>query len=232
MKTGMFRIVLIASLVLASSAQSKDLGVRGGSWPVAEADLLQGIEARLTEMERSGELARIEQDARSRARRSLEEPEPVAGIAPVTVARSRRFDPSIRVERDILGPGGEFIALAGTRINPFALAPAFSGELLFIDGRRAPEVAWALAQDSSAKIILLAGRPLDLMRRHGRTFYFDIGGQLSGRLAVRATPTRAVRDGDYLRLEETPVADDPEDLLPGRKTEPGRNNHPSNRQEL
>ena len=220
MKPGLFWMVLIASLVMTASVQAKDLGVRGASWPVVEADLLQGIEARLIEMERSGELARIEQDARARARRSLEEPEPVAGIAPATVARSRRFDPSIRVERDILGPGGEFIARAGTRINPFALAPAFSGELLFIDGRRAPEVAWALAQDSSARIILLAGRPLDLMRRHGRTFYFDIGGRLAARFAVRATPTRAVRDGNFLLLEETPVADDPEDLFRGRKTEP------------
>lgn len=220
MKTGAIRIVLVAGLALSVFVQAKDLGVRGASWPVVEADLLESIAARLTEMEDSGELARLERDARERARRSLEEPEAMAGILPATVARTRSFDPSIRVEREIVGPGGELIARAGARINPFELAPDISAEMLFIDGRRAAEVEWALAGNPNAKIILLAGRPLDLMRRHGRPVYFDIGGRLSARFALRFTPTRLSRDGDSLLLEEVPVADSPEDFLPGFDEEP------------
>ena len=56
------------ALALAAPASAKDLGVRGATWPVAEPDLLAQIEARLVEMERSGELARLEQDARANAR--------------------------------------------------------------------------------------------------------------------------------------------------------------------
>lgn len=207
MNARMIRTVAVAILFLAAAyAPAKDLGVRGASWPVTEADLLESIAARLKEMDATGELARLEEEARERARRSLEEPEAVAGIVPATVARTRRLDPSIRVERDIVGPGGEVIARAGTRINPFDLAP-LSVELLFVDGRREAEVAWALARGPDAKIVLLAGRPLDLMRRHGRAFYFDMGGRLAARLDIRATPTRAVREGGFLRLEERPVVD-------------------------
>ena len=220
MKTRLIRSVVLACLALAASAPAKDLGVRGATWPVAEADLLDSIAARLKEMDASGELARLELEARSRARRSLEEPKAVAGITPAVESRTRRFDPSIRVERDIFGPGGETIARAGTRINPFDLAP-LSVELLFVDGRREAEVAWALARGPDAKIVLLAGRPLDLMRRYGGPFYFDMGGRLAARLDIRATPTRAVREGGLLRLDETPVADFPNKPEEPEETERG-----------
>ena len=88
-----------------STASAADLGVRGQTWPVAEPDLLVEIEARLAGMERSGELARIEAQARARAGARLEEPDPVAGIAPARERRSRLFDPAIVVDRDIRSAG-------------------------------------------------------------------------------------------------------------------------------
>ena len=178
-----------AVLILAAApASARDLGVRGATWPVAEPDLLAGIEARLTHMERSGELARLENQARERARRSLEEPEPVPGIVPATELSARAFDPAIVVTEDIVGPNGAAVAAAGTRIDPFEHM-TLSADVLFVDGRREAEIAWALARARPAKIVLLAGRPLDLMRRHGRPFYFDLGGRLAERFAIRATPT-------------------------------------------
>ena len=83
--------LMLASLVLAllaNQASAKDLGVRGATWAVAEPDLLVQIEARLAAMQRSGEMARFEVEARERARGRLEEPEPVAGIAPALARRS------------------------------------------------------------------------------------------------------------------------------------------------
>ena len=65
-------LALAAVLGASGPASAKDLGVRGATWPIAEADLLEEIEARLTAMQRSGELARIEREARSRARSGLE----------------------------------------------------------------------------------------------------------------------------------------------------------------
>jgi len=208
-----FRPLAAACLVAMSIAapsvpvSAKDLGVRGASWPVAELDLLAEIEMRLAEMERSGELARFEAEARERARARVEEPEPVAGVAPAREARSRTFDPSIEVARDIRAHDGTLIAAAGTRVDPFVHAP-LTRDLLFVDGRSDVEIAWALAHGRPSKIVLLAGHPLDLARRHGRPFYFDQGGRLATRFGIAATPSLVTRDGAHLRIDEIPLDED------------------------
>ena len=108
------------------------------------------------------------------------------------------------------------IAVAGSCIDPFAHAP-LTRDLLFIDGRRDAEVAWALAHGRPAKIVLLAGRPLELMRRHRRPFFFDQGGRLAARLGLAATPSLVELAGSRLRITEFPVEDRD---TPGRRTVP------------
>ena len=197
----------IAMTVLpALPAGAADLGVRGATWPVAEPDLLEQIEARLSVMQHSGELARIEREARSRARSRLEEPDPVPGFAPATESRTRAFDPAIVVDRDIRMPDGTLIAAAGTRINPLARVP-LTRDLVFVDGRREAEIVWALAHDRPSKIVLLAGRPLALARTHGRAFFFDQGGRLAARFGLRFTPSLVEQAGTKLRITEIPVED-------------------------
>ena len=127
------------------------------------------------------------------------EPPAVPGIAPARERRSRLFDPAITVARDIRGADGVLIAAAGTRVNPLERT-ALSRDLLFVDGRREAEIAWALAHDRPAKIVLLAGRPLDLMRRHGRPFFFDTGGVLAARFGIAATPALVAQAGMRLRI--------------------------------
>ena len=197
---------LLTTLLSVTPAEAADLGVRGQTWPVAEPDLLEQIEARLLDMQRSGELARLEAEARARARSRLEEPEPVPGIAPARERRSRLFDPAIVVERDIRSPDGTLVAAAGARVNPLA-SHALTRDLLFIDGRRDAEIAWALAHGQPSKIVLLAGRPLELSRRHGRPFFFDQGGRLAARFALAATPARVSAEGTRLRIDEIPLGE-------------------------
>ena len=201
--------VLLTSVLSVSPAGAADLGVRGATWPVAEPDLLAEIEARLKAMQHSGEFALIERDARSRARSRLEEPEPVPGIAPAREARERLFDPAIVVERDIRLPDGTLIAAAGARANPLA-SHALTRDLLFVDGRREAEIAWALKHERPSKIVLLAGRPLDLMRKHRRAFFFDQGGRLAARFGIAATPSLVEQAGARLRITEIPVEDRPD----------------------
>jgi len=93
-------------------------------------------------------------------------------------------------------------------------------DLLFVDGRREAEIAWALSHDGPAKIVLLAGRPLELMRRHRRPFFFDQGGRLAARFSLRFTPSLVEQAGSRLRITEVPVQSLPRptsrgDRLPG-----------------
>ena len=195
---------LAALLEAATPVSGKDLGVWGEVWPIEEADLLTRIEARLADLERSGELARMNEEARARARRRIEAPAPVPGIAPAVEPRSWLHDPAVVVERDVVGPDGLLIAPAGLRIEPLAHRP-LTRTLLFVDGGRPDEVGWALAHTAPTRIVLLAGRPLDLAREHGRAFYFDQGGALSRTFAIRATPARVRQEGLKLRVEEVPL---------------------------
>ena len=187
---------------------AKDLGVRGTVWPVAEPDLLARIEARLRELEASGDLDRLRTEAIERARRRMEAPGRVHGIGPARVRRTRLFDPSIKVERDIRAADGTLIAARGARVNPLDEMHGLARDLLFIDGKRPVEVAWALRHERPARIVLVDGRPLDLMRTYGRRFFFDQGGRLSKRLGLRATPSLVAAEGRALRITEVPLEDE------------------------
>ena len=189
----------------AAPASSKDLGVRGAAWPIAEPDLLAEIERRLSALDETGALARLEGEAAAHARARIEEPEAVAGIAPAREPRTRLFDPAITLKNDIRFSDGT-LAAAGTRIDPLRRV-SLSRDILFIDGTREAEVAWALGRARPSKIVLLAGRPLDLARAHGRPFFFDQGGRLARRFGLRATPTLVTRDGAHLRITEIPLED-------------------------
>jgi len=220
---------LVAALWLAgvldasAPVSAKDLGVWGEVWPIEESDLLEQVEETLEALQRSGEWARMEEEARARARERLEAPPPVPGIVPAVEPRSWLHDPAIVVREDVVGPGGSVIAPAGTRIEPLSHRP-MTQTLLFIDGTRPVEVEWALAQVAPTRIVLLAGRPFDLARARGRAFYFDQGGVLSQRFGIEATPARMRQEGLKLRIEEVPLrgADSLRGANPLRGAEPVR----------
>ena len=201
--------ICCALLLAAPPGAPKDLGVRGAVWPIEEPDLLREIEKKLQAMEDTGEADRMRRKAVERARERVEAPPRVAGVSPARFLRIRRFDPTVTVEQDIRTAGGTLVAARGTRINPLERRP-LTRELLFIDGTRPVEVDWALAREKPSVIVLLAGRPLDLARAHGRAFFFDQGGRLARRLGVVATPSLVAAEGTFLRITEVPLEDEPE----------------------
>ena len=202
-------IICCALLLAAPPGAPKDLGTRGAVWPIEEPDLLTEIEKKLDAMKTSGELARMRREALVRARERVEAPPRVAGVTPARFLRIRRFDPTVTVEQDILAPDGALLAARGSRLNPLERRP-LTRELLFIDGTRPVEVDWALAREKPSVIVLLAGRPLDLVRAHGRAFFFDQGGRLARRLGVVATPSLVAAEGVFLRITEVPLEDETE----------------------
>lgn len=212
----MLASVVCALALAAEPVPARDLGVRGAVWQVAEPDLLMEIEARLGAMEASGELARMRSEAADRARERIEAPARVEGVGPARVPGTRLFDPSVTVERDIRTHAGALIAARGARVNPLDVLP-LTRDLLFIDGSRPVEVVWALRRKRPSRIVLLAGRPLDLMRTHGRPFFFDQGGRLTRRLGLRATPSVVTAEGAVLRITEVPLDDEADSATDGNR---------------
>ncbi len=200
-----YALLPIAALFCAP-AMARDYGQMGTVYPVVEADLLQAIRTRLGQLEANGETARLNRELKRRTIARVNRPEPVAGIGLVQKMRVWRFDPTIAVERDIVDDKKRVILAAGTRVNPLDTVPLRT-PLLFLNGDNPAELAWATGRfkPHAAKLILVRGAPLELMRQRQRRFYFDQGGKLVAHFGIRATPATVEQDGRVLRITEWPL---------------------------
>jgi conjugal transfer pilus assembly protein TraW len=182
-------------------AAARDYGQRGTVFPVIEADLLEQIRLRLTGMEQSGETARLNAELKRRTIARVNRPDPVVGLARASTGRVWSFDPTITLGADIRGANGALIHAAGTMVNPLN-SVRLRGDLLFLDGDDPDQLAWALRQDKAAKLILVKGAPLELMKARQRRFYFDQGGQLTAKFGINAVPARVRQQGRLLEVSE------------------------------
>jgi conjugal transfer pilus assembly protein TraW len=191
----------------ASPASAKDYGQHGAVFPIAEPDLLEQIRAKLQRLEASGETARLNVDLKRRTIARVNRPEPVAGLSVTQTMRQWRFDPTITVEANISDDKGRLIIAAGTHVNPLDTM-GLRQRLVFIDGDDPAQLAWATKRykAADAKLILVRGAPLELMRARQRRFYFDQGGTLVQHFGIRAVPAMVEQQGRILMVSEVPLS--------------------------
>ena len=211
----MKRCIASAPLVLglllgaAGGARAMDLGVIGPTYEISEPHLLQMIEQRLREKERSGELGRLEAEARKRGIATVKNPPPVTGLRPTDTVRTFYFDPSFALDRNILGPQGELLFAAGTRKNPLEVV-SLSRHLLFFDARDPRQVGRArqliALYQGRVKPILVGGSYLDLMQSWHVPVYYDQQGLLTRRLGITQVPALVSQEGLRLRIDELAVS--------------------------
>ena len=197
---------LLAWLGTATPALARDYGQQGAVWPIVEPDLLAQIHARLTRLERTGETARLNEELKRRTIARVNRPEPVAGVGPASATRRWRFDPTITVERNIADDKGRVIIAAGRQVNPLDTVPLRS-TLVFLDGDDPAQLAWAARRFGAtrAKLILVRGAPLELMKARQRRFYFDQGGSLVKHFGIRAVPATVEQQGRVLLITEQAI---------------------------
>ena len=211
----MKRCIVSAPLVLglllgaAGGARAMDLGVIGPTYEISEPHLLQMIEQRLREKERSGELGRLEAEARKRGIATVKNPPPVTGLRATDTVRTFYFDPSFTLDRNILGPQGELLFAAGTRKNPLEVV-SLSRHLLFFDARDPRQVGRArqliALYQGRVKPILVGGSYLDLMQSWHVPVYYDQQGLLTRRLGITQVPALVSQEGLRLRIDELAVS--------------------------
>lgn len=210
MKRGMVApLVLGLMLAAAGGVRAMDLGVIGPTYEISEPHLLQMIEQRLREKERSGELARLEAQARERGIATVKNPPPVTGLRATETVRTFYFDPSFTLDRNVLGPQGELLFAAGTRKNPLEVV-SLSRHLLFFDARDPRQISRArqliALYQGRVKPILVGGSYLDLMQSWHVPVYYDQQGQLTRRLGITQVPALVSQDGLRLRIDELAVS--------------------------
>lgn len=206
-KCNIIAAVIVLMLGLAPvSVKAGDLGVVGNTFEISETDILSVIADRLRAAEREGRIDSLNQEFERRVRERVERPKPTH--LPFTVEpRSWLFDPSIRVDRDYSDHRGRVFARQGDRINPLERLPGFDRVMLFVDGDDRRQVDWAVEEmrrvgEHRARIVLVNGAPLELMRSRRVKLYFDQEGLLVSHFKLQQTPARIQREGDKLRIEE------------------------------
>ena len=201
MRSLLLSTALAASLV-PTAASAKDYGQVGTVFPVIEADLLRVIEMKLTSLQATGQMDAMNKRFRERTEAKVRRPTPVAGIDRASVPRSWLYDPSIIIDHEIRDHKGNLIAEKGKRVNPLDFV-VVKTPLVFINGDDPAQVAWALKRyDDRAKIIMVAGAPLEAMTAHQRRFYFDQEGRLTAKFGIHAVPAVVVQEGHAMRVNE------------------------------
>lgn len=202
----------IAVFLLSSGiGETKDLGTHGPLFEVAEPSLLDTIHSRLSEMETSGAVAKMQRDMENRTRAYVDRPRPVPGLA--RAERSARWvvDLSITLTEDLADHQGRIFARAGTVVNPLGHS-RFNKRIVLFDGDDPEQVAFALAEggELDTLLVLVRGDPLGLMRAHGRRFYFDQDGVLVNRFGIRNVPAVVRRADPVMQVDEIALGKDGE----------------------
>ncbi|MDE2441284.1 MAG: type-F conjugative transfer system protein TraW [Betaproteobacteria bacterium] len=198
-------LVGLAALV-GSPALARDYGQQGAVFAVVEPDFLRTIQAKLTRLEQSGEITRMNEEFARRSEAKVRRPVPVVGVGFAVRPRTWTYDPGMTLDHDVSDTKGNLIAKAGQRVNPLDLVTVRQA-MVFIDGDVPEQVEWALGKytDANAKIIMVKGAPLEAMTRYQRRFYFDQGGFLIGRFGIQAVPAVVEQNGRVMRVSEIPV---------------------------
>jgi conjugal transfer pilus assembly protein TraW len=198
-------VTAATALAFTGVARSEALGKIGPTYPIAEQNLLEHITAKLKEKERSGEIAKLQQQARARATATVTNPPPVPGLKAADSARTFYFDPSVQLPQNVLDERGHVLFAAGTVKNPLDVI-SMSKHLLFFDGRDARQVKRASElidlYRGRVKPILVGGSYLNLMKSWQIPVYYDQQGLLVRKLGITAVPAIVSQEGKRLRVDE------------------------------
>ena len=211
---------ILALFLFSLSTNAKNLGVIAPTFPIAEMDMLDWIQARLKHLEQTGEMAKMEDMFKEQVKQSVKRPQPVEGITTTTSPRSFFVDPTLTLKEDITNEKGEVLFKKGLQINPFDATtwPNGSGlppiqltkQLAFLDGDDERQIAWAKAYrkqnpDVIIKWILTNGEPEKVFKALNERIYFDQQGNITRKLTIKHIPTLAKQDGKRWKMQEFTV---------------------------
>lgn len=201
-------IILLINLIgvwLPNPAQAKDLGVMGETYPIIEIDFLEFIQSRVSTMQKTGQWQNIQHQIQQDAIQYRDRPKKIEGINRALKSKRWLFDPSIRLDHDVITPDGKRIAAAGTRVNPLEVI-SLSKALIFYNGDDPDQVAWVVMQDKALKgknkLILVNGSVLNQEKHFKKSIYFDQEGRLTSRFGITHVPAIIAQEGSMLRIRE------------------------------
>lgn len=200
--------ILLVWLILCGNCVAQNLGVFGPTYLIAEVDAFEWIvQQKLPELERNGEIDKMNAKLQQQSQFRVENP--VGATLPQATAPHLKYQSLIyTLSRDIKDAKGRVLFKKGASVNPSQVLPESNKTLLFIDGNNKAQVDFAveqLANNSFIKIVLVAGRPLELMRKHKVNIYFDQHQRLVERFEITKLPAKVYRQKSNLVIEEVVI---------------------------
>lgn len=200
--------ILLVWLILSGSTYAKDLGVYGPTYLIVEKDAFEWIVSeRLPELQRSGEIDKMNAKLQENSRNRIENPRGTH-LPDAKSVRIRYKSLVYTLPRDVKDAKGRVLFKKGVSVNPSDILPESNKTLLFIDGTSSKHINYAIREyetNKFIKIVLVAGRPLELMRKHNITIFFDQHQRLVDRFDVQALPTKVYRKKSDLVIEEVAI---------------------------
>jgi conjugal transfer pilus assembly protein TraW len=186
-----FLVTLPCLLLNPGFTLANDLGVVGPTYEIAERDLIEVMKDKFRRMEKSGELARLQENYKQKVIDAVEKPRPVQGVSSTETVRTFYVDPTWTLDRNVVDEQGKLLFPAGTKVNPLDYAP-LTQYLLFFDQREKAQVAFArrFIEQSKARVkpILVGGEPLKLMRQWKREVFLRPGRGAQPEIPAEAIP--------------------------------------------
>lgn len=197
----------LAGLLMLINSYAVNCGTQGSLYPIKEQSALEHIQQRLKQLEASGDIEKHQKQLKEQAVATIERPKLVMGLTTTQHPRVFEKDLTLVVSEDIKGANGEIIHKAGTKINPLANRLVHTKKvLLFLDGDDKKQISWALNEHQKrsglAKLVLVKGQPLELMRIHEVPFYFDQSGRLTQYFGFEHVPAMVYQQDNKLMIAE------------------------------
>ena len=193
----------------AINVYAENLGQIGKTYPIEEPNLIDHIKSQASRAVANGSWKKMQQKIIKQTEQKIDYP-PVILASKTVESSIRYYDPSIKINQDIINPFDHTIlANKGQVVNPSDYMP-FNNELIFIDGRDPEQVSYALMESKRSpfrsSIVLTAAnkfRELQVQKKH--LFYYDQNGKLVSQFGIKHVPTIIYQDNIQprkLRIEE------------------------------
>lgn len=200
--------ILLALLFLFFSTFSsfaKNFGTEGAVYKIIERDLLEEIKEKLEKAKKDGRLDKFNKAVKGNMIDSIERPKSISGITKAEFSRSWLFDPSVSLDHDLKDQNGRIFYHAYSKVNPLDKI-SMTQTLVFINGDDKEQVDFALntykKKKGKAKIILVQGSVLKLMKEKKVRLYFDQSSKLINKFKIQHVPTLIYQEKKMLRIEE------------------------------
>ncbi len=176
----------------------------GTTYPIAEENAIVAIQKHLEAMQKSGKLAKLEQEAKDRVSNSALNLEPVTGLSVTQKPSVRFYEPSYTLPENVYDQEGNLIAAQGAVVKPLEVT-SVRHKMFFFNGtdQKQIQLAKKLAKEHGNNFmpILTAGRWDKLALELNQAVYFDQQGKMSRNFGLTEVPVMVSQEGKNLKIE-------------------------------